>query len=160
MIIAAITVCKVFSLSLNFIRFSSRCVSDKRVGYSTTRPLRRARLIGCAFHELRDNLPQVMELTEKKIQQEVNDLHAIIARMLPFEQKYGLLSADFYTLYQSGQLDTGENLRDVTLWAGAYEMKLKLEEVARRLSQQRLAQLRADSLGAEVRLAPDQQAVV
>jgi len=96
---------------------------------------------------------------EKKIQQIVNDLHAIIARMLPFEQKYGLLSADFYTLYQSGQLDTGENLRDVTLWAGAYEMKLKLEEAARRLSQQRLAQLRADSPGAEVRLAPDQQAV-
>jgi hypothetical protein len=94
----------------------------------------------------------------QKIQQVMDDLYAVIARMAPFEQKYGLLSADFYTLYQSGQLDTGENLRDVTLWAGAYEMKLKLEESARRLSLQRLAQLRAKSLGGEVRLAPDEQA--
>ncbi len=99
-----------------------------------------------------------MELMEKKIQQVVNDLHAIIARVLPFEQRYGRLSADFHTLYQSGQLGTGENLRDVTLWAGAYEMELKLEEAARRLSQQRLAQLRADSSGSEIRLEPDQQA--
>jgi len=99
-----------------------------------------------------------MEIMEKKIQQVIDDLYAIIARMLPFEQKYGLLSSDFYALYQSGQLDTGENLRDVTLWAGAYEIKLKLEETARRLSQQRLAQLRAESIGGEVRLAPDEQA--
>lgn len=128
-------------------------------GAGAERRTRRGReAAGCAFHELRDNLPHVMELMEKKIQQVVNDLHAIIARMLPFEQKYGLLSADFYALYQSGQLDTGENLRDVTLWAGANEMKLKLEEAARRLSQQRLAQLRANSPGAEIRLAPDQQA--
>jgi hypothetical protein len=99
-----------------------------------------------------------MELIDRKIQQVMNDLYAITARMLPFEQKYGLLTSDFYALYQSGQLDTGENLRDVTLWAGAYEMKLKLEEAARRLSQQRLAHLRATALAGEIRLVPDESA--
>lgn len=99
-----------------------------------------------------------MELTEKKIQQVMDDLQLITARLQVFEQKYGLLSADFYALYQSGQLDTGENLRDMTLWAGAYQIKLRLEETARQLSQQRIAQLRATSPGGEVRLVPHEQA--
>ena len=86
----------------------------------------------------------------------IDDLSAIIRRTQAFEQKYGVLSSDFYSLYQSGQLDTGENLRDVTLWAGAYETKLKLEEMVRRLSQQRLTKLRAESPGGEVRLVPDE----
>jgi len=97
---------------------------------------------------------------EKNIQQVMDDLYAITARMQAFEQKYGLLSSDFYDLYQAGQLDTGENLRDVTLWAGAHEMKLKLEETAQRLSQQRLERLRAESPGGEVRLVPDESAAV
>jgi hypothetical protein len=67
----------------------------------------------------------------KNIQQLLDDLNAITARLRAFEQKYRLLSSDFYALYQTGQLDTGENLRDVTLWAGAYEMTLKLEEAVR-----------------------------
>jgi hypothetical protein len=88
----------------------------------------------------------------------MDDLYAIAARLQTFEQKYGLLSSDVYALYQTGQLDTGENLRDVTLWAGAYEMKLKLETVVHQLSQQRLEQLRAESPGREVRLVPDESA--
>ncbi len=99
-----------------------------------------------------------MELIEKQMQSVVDDVHALTVRTLGFEQKYGLLSADFYALYQAGQLDTGENLRDMTLWAGAYESKLKLEETARRLSQQRLAQLRAVAAGEEVRLVPHEAA--
>jgi len=75
-----------------------------------------------------------MEPTERKIQPVMDDPNLITARLQVFEQKYGLLSADFYALYQSGQLDTGEDLRDVTLWAGAYKTKLRLEEAARQLS--------------------------
>jgi len=61
----------------------------------------------------------------------MDDLHALTARLQAFEQKHGLLSPDFYGPYQAGHLDTGENLRDVTLWARAYEMKLKLEQTIR-----------------------------
>lgn len=71
-----------------------------------------------------------MEQVEQRIQQVMDDLYRIAGRLQTFEQKYGLLSSDFYALYQAGKLDTGENLRDVTLWAGAYQMKLNLEEVA------------------------------
>jgi hypothetical protein len=99
-----------------------------------------------------------MEPRDEKFQQVMDDLNLITARLQVFEQKYGLLSADFYALYQSGQLDTGENLRDVTSWAGAYKIKLKLEEAARQLGQQRIAQLRAESQGGEVRLVPYEQA--
>jgi hypothetical protein len=99
-----------------------------------------------------------MEQAEKNIQQLMDDLNAITARLRVFEQKYGLLSSDFIALYQTGELDTGENLPDVTLWAGAYEMKLKLEETVRQLSQQRLERLRAESSRGEVRLLPDETA--
>ena len=75
-----------------------------------------------------------MELIEQKMQRALADLYALTARTQSFEQKYGLRSADFYALYQAGQLDTGENLRDVTLWAGAYESRLKLEASARHLT--------------------------
>ncbi len=71
-----------------------------------------------------------MEPTDKKIQQVMDDLSLITTRLQAFEQKYGLSSSDFYALYQSGQLDTGENLRDVTIWAGTYKTKLGLEETS------------------------------
>jgi hypothetical protein len=99
-----------------------------------------------------------MDVADKNIHQLMDDLYALTARLQGFEQKYGLLSPDFYALYQAGQLDTGDNLRDVTLWAGAYEMKLKLEQTIHQLSQQRLEQLRAKSHEAEVRLVPDESA--
>jgi len=38
-----------------------------------------------------------------------------------FEQKYKLLSIDFYEQYQQGILDDRENLM---LWAGSYELFL------------------------------------
>jgi hypothetical protein len=97
-----------------------------------------------------------MEPNEKKMQQALDDLAALAARTQGFEHKYGLLSADFYVLYQDGQLDTGDSLRDVTLWAGAYEAQLNLESLVRQLSQQRLAQLRATAAAGEVRLVPDE----
>jgi hypothetical protein len=75
-----------------------------------------------------------MEPMDKKIQQLMDDLNLITARLQVFEQKYGLLSADFYALYHSGQLDTGENPHDVTSWAGSYKIKLKLEEAVGQFS--------------------------
>lgn len=97
-----------------------------------------------------------MEQVEQRIQQVMDDLYRIAVRLQTFEQKYGLLSSDFYALYQAGKLDTGENLRDVTLWAGAYQMKLNLEETAQLLSRQRIERLQAESPSGEVRLAPDE----
>ncbi len=50
-----------------------------------------------------------------------------------FEQKYKLLSIDFYQQYQQGILDDQE---DFMLWAGSYELFLE--------NQQRLAELQND----------------
>jgi hypothetical protein len=84
------------------------------------------------------NFSFARNVADKNIHQLMDDLYALTAQVQSYEQKYGLLSPDFYGLYQAGHLDTGENLRDVTLWAGAYEMKLKLEKTIHGLSQQRL----------------------
>lgn len=98
-----------------------------------------------------------MEQTAQQLNQAMDDLTALTARTQGFEQKYGLLSADFYALYQAGQLDTGEHLRDVTLWAASYEARLKLEETARQLSHLRLTRLCAAAQGA-IRLEPYESA--
>ena len=50
-----------------------------------------------------------------------------------FEQKYKLLSIDFYEQYQQGILNDQE---DFMLWAGSYELFLE--------NQQRLAKLQND----------------
>ena len=43
----------------------------------------------------------------------MDDLILITTRLQVFEQKYGLLSSDFYVLYSSNEFDSRENLRDV-----------------------------------------------
>ena len=44
-----------------------------------------------------------------------------------YERRFWLSSADFYTLYQQGMLDNGNNLEVFTLWAGFYEIKQERE---------------------------------
>ena len=60
-----------------------------------------------------------------------------------FEQKYGLLSEMFYTLYQQGQLrdeDPAEIL-EYTEWAGWYEIYQDRRERYQRAIQQRIKEV-------------------
>ena len=67
-----------------------------------------------------------MTLTLEEV---IQDLHALEARIRAYERKYGITSQDFYSLYQQGLLD-GEGFEqstEFTRWASAYMMKLERE---------------------------------
>ncbi|MFN8494458.1 MAG: hypothetical protein U0350_43055 [Caldilineaceae bacterium] len=65
----------------------------------------------------------------------IQELHTLNARLRTYEQKYGIVSADFYKLYCQGFLgDEGfERSTEYMRWATAYKLKLKSEEVQRNL---------------------------
>ena len=54
----------------------------------------------------------------------IQDIHGLDAELAPLEQRYALLSADFYHLYKAGEL---EQRRDFIQWVGYYEAKLDRE---------------------------------
>jgi hypothetical protein len=54
----------------------------------------------------------------------IQDIHGLDSELARLEQRYGLLSADFYHLYLTGEL---EQSRDFIEWVGYYEAKLDRE---------------------------------
>jgi hypothetical protein len=77
----------------------------------------------------------------------LDDLRAADQALRRFEQRYWLSSDVFFELYQQGRLDDGENLEDFSEWAGFYRIKQQREELLRRFSQERVAELSAASQG-------------
>jgi hypothetical protein len=75
----------------------------------------------------------------------LDDLRAADQALRRFEQRYWLSSDVFFELYQQGRLDDGENLEDFSEWAGFYRIKQQREELLRRFSQERVAELSAAS---------------
>lgn len=51
----------------------------------------------------------------------IQDIHGLDAELETLEQRYGILSADFYHLYKAGEL---EQSCDFIEWVGYYEAKL------------------------------------
>ena len=64
-----------------------------------------------------------------KLADVASDIHAPETRLRGYEAKYGIASADFYSVYQRGLLDDDglEQALEFTRWASAYEMKLERE---------------------------------
>jgi len=50
----------------------------------------------------------------------LQDIHGLDARLQSLEREYGLLSEDFYTLYRLGEI---EQTHDVIRWVGYYELR-------------------------------------
>lgn len=77
-------------------------------------------------------------------QQLIREIHWIEWQLRIFEDKYGVLSQDFYQAMESGELsefDDGEEpyFHDFLEWHGLYKIWLKREQAYRELlSQQRL----------------------
>ncbi len=71
-------------------------------------------------------------MTLEEISQELATLNM---RLHTYEQKYGIVSADFYKLYCQGFLgDAGfEQSTEYNRWATAYKQKLTHEKVQRSL---------------------------
>lgn len=86
-----------------------------------------------------------------EIQRLVREIHWIEWQLRAFEDKYGLLSKDFYQAMEAGQLsdfDDGESpqFHDFLEWHGLYKVWLSREQTYRDL-------LRQQSLPAQLRLA-------
>lgn len=84
----------------------------------------------------------------------LDDLRAADEITRRFERRYWLSSADFYHLYQDGELDDGEHLEDFTQWAGFYEIKLDRESALNQLSHARVELLRAQAGGQPLQITP------
>ncbi len=65
----------------------------------------------------------------------IQELATLNNRLHTYEQKYGIVSADFYKLYCQGFLgDEGfEQSTEYSRWATAYKLKLTREKVQRSL---------------------------
>jgi hypothetical protein len=77
-----------------------------------------------------------------ELQQLIREIHWIEWQLRLFEDKYGLLSQDFYEAMESGQLsefDDGEDphFHDFLEWHGLYKMWLRQEQAYRELLRQR-----------------------
>jgi hypothetical protein len=89
----------------------------------------------------------------------LDDLRAADEVTRRFERRYWLSSADFYTLYQQGQLDDGQHTEDFAMWAGFYQIKLDREAALSTLSQARLNQLRTQTRGDLILIDPHEPAL-
>lgn len=97
-----------------------------------------------------------MKLTLEEI---IQDLRALEARIRSYERKYGITSQDFYTLYQEGLLDDEgfEQSTEFARWASAYGMKVEREATFEAASQSFVESLRRVSPGQTLHLIPNPQ---
>lgn len=76
----------------------------------------------------------------------IQDIHGLDKELAQLENRYGLLSPDFYHLYKAGEV---EQSRDFIQWIGYYEAKLERESRYRDMMYSYLRDLRQRSgLGA------------
>jgi uncharacterized HAD superfamily protein len=76
----------------------------------------------------------------------IQDIHGLDKELAQLEDRYGLLSPDFYHLYKAGEV---EQSRDFIQWIGYYEAKLERESRYRDMMYSYLRDLRQRSgLGA------------
>lgn len=87
----------------------------------------------------------------------LQDLHALEARLRQYEAQYGVASEEFYALYQEGALDNDglERTTEFTRWASAYTMKLERQQTFRELSRRFVSSLRTQASRGAVRLIPN-----
>lgn len=87
----------------------------------------------------------------------IQDLYAIDARLRAYERKYGITSADFYELYRQGLLDDEgfEQSTEYVRWASAYMLKLKRAAAFENASHNFVAAIKANAADHPLRLMPN-----
>jgi hypothetical protein len=75
----------------------------------------------------------------------VIEMKSLERRLTPYEEKYGVLSEDFYTALMSGKLATYDNYdetrTDFSRWKGIYETWLRRKETyTQQIRQRNLAE--------------------
>jgi uncharacterized HAD superfamily protein len=86
------------------------------------------------------------------LQEIIHDIHGLDMELTHLEKRYALLSADFYHLYKSGEL---EQSRDFIEWVGYYEAKLERESRYRDLMYAYLRELREKAGLGALQLVPE-----
>ncbi len=86
-----------------------------------------------------------------KLEELLEDIHALSKKMLELEQQYGFLSDDMYTLYRLGEL---EQSRDLIRWIGYYELRQERLRAYDGALRERLVALRRAAAGAPIVLQP------
>lgn len=81
----------------------------------------------------------------------LEDIYGLDARLRELEQKYGLLSDDAYALYRLGEL---EQSRDLIRWIGYYELRQERQRSYTAALRQRLIAMKAASGGSPISLQP------
>ena len=81
----------------------------------------------------------------------LQDIHGLDQRLREFEQRYGMLSEDLYTLYRLGEL---EQSRDLIRWVGYYELRQERQRVYEAILRERLLKIRRSEAGAPIPLRP------
>ena len=85
------------------------------------------------------------------IEEILQDIHGLDARLRELEQQYGLLSDDLYTLYRLGEL---EQSRDLIRWVGYYELRQERRRAYEAALRERLIAWRSASVGTPIALRP------
>ena len=81
----------------------------------------------------------------------LQDIHGLEARLWELEQQYGILSDDLYTLYRLGEL---EQTHDLVRWVGYYELQQERQRAYQAALRERLLTLRSANAGARLVLRP------
>lgn len=81
----------------------------------------------------------------------LQDIHGLDLRLRELEQKYGILSADMYTLYRLGEF---EQSRDLIRWVGYYELRQERQRSYEKALRERLLILRNTFTGVPIPLQP------
>jgi hypothetical protein len=81
----------------------------------------------------------------------LQDIHGLEARLRELERQYGMLSDDLYTLYRLGEV---EQSRDVIRWVGYYELRQERRRAYETALRERLLAWRSASAGTPLALHP------
>ncbi len=85
----------------------------------------------------------------------IQDIHGLNAELARLEQRYNLLSEDFYRLYKTGELDQS---RDFIEWVGYYEARLQREARYQEMMYRYLRKLRQTAGLGALHLVPEMAA--
>jgi hypothetical protein len=82
----------------------------------------------------------------------IQDIHGLNAELTRLEDRYSLLSEDFYRLYKAGEL---EQSRDFIKWVGYYEARLERDARYQEMMYRYLRELRQAAGLSTLRLMPE-----
>jgi hypothetical protein len=81
----------------------------------------------------------------------LQDLYGLDAKLRELEQRYGLLSDDLYALYQLGEV---EQSSDLIRWVGYYELRRERQRTYAGALRERLLTMRRAHASAPITLQP------